>query len=121
MVFVPVPFTDLSGGKRRPALVVSPGDAGFDGEDLILCAITSRVPRTLSEWEVLLEADDLMEEKLPRKSMVKVGKLFTMHRGLVAARYGIVKDQKLREVLARLRRLFALEDPAKERNPSYPG
>ncbi|HET7480711.1 MAG TPA: type II toxin-antitoxin system PemK/MazF family toxin [Rubrobacteraceae bacterium] len=76
---------------------------------MILCAITSRVPRILSDWEVLLEAHDLMEEKLPRRSMVKVGKLFTMHKGLVAARYGALKEQKLHEVLERLQNLFALD------------
>ncbi|MEJ7870921.1 MAG: type II toxin-antitoxin system PemK/MazF family toxin [Rubrobacteraceae bacterium] len=64
VVFVPFPFTDLSGRKRRPALVVS---SGFDGEDVILCAITSRVPRTPSAWDVILEAHDMVEQKLPKK------------------------------------------------------
>ncbi len=35
-----------------------------------------------------------------------------MHKGLIAARYGTVKEQKLREVLKGLRYLFTLEDPA---------
>ena len=39
VVLVPFPFTDLSGAKRRPGLVVSP--VGFHPQDLILCAITS--------------------------------------------------------------------------------
>jgi len=43
-----VPFTDLSGRKRRPALVISP--IGFDEENLILCAITSRVPEVPRSW-----------------------------------------------------------------------
>ena len=86
---VPFPFTDLSGRKRRPALVVSP--EGFDGEDLILCAITSQLPRTPSDWEVPLEARDMADDELPKKSIVKAGKLFTMHERLVAARYGAVK------------------------------
>jgi len=77
VVFVPFPFTDLSGRKRRPALVVSPD--GFDQEDLILCAITSRVPQTPSAWEVVLEAQDMADEALPKRSVVKTGKLFTMH------------------------------------------
>jgi mRNA-degrading endonuclease toxin of MazEF toxin-antitoxin module len=104
---VPFPFTDLSGRKRRPALVVSP--EGFDGEDLILCAITSQLPRTPSDWEVPLEARDMADDELPKKSIVKAGKLFTMHERLVAARYGAVKEQKLQEVLEALRGLFALE------------
>jgi mRNA-degrading endonuclease toxin of MazEF toxin-antitoxin module len=107
VVLVPFPFTDLSGRKRRPALVVSPGR--FHDEDLILCAITSRVPERLSAWEVPLAAGDMAEEELPRTSIIKVSKLFTMHKKLVAARYGTVKEQKLQIVLERLRSLFACE------------
>ncbi|MGH3088030.1 MAG: type II toxin-antitoxin system PemK/MazF family toxin, partial [Rubrobacteraceae bacterium] len=58
VVLVPFPFTDLSGRKRRPALVVSP--EGFHGEDLILCAITSQLSDKLSEWEAPLEASDMV-------------------------------------------------------------
>jgi len=39
-VLVPFPFTDLTGRKQRPALVVS--SVGMHSEDVILCAITSR-------------------------------------------------------------------------------
>lgn len=104
VVLVPFPFSDLSGRKRRPALVVSP--AGFHEEDLILCAITSQVPETLSEWDASLVAEDMVEEKLPKKSVVKVGKLFTMHRRLIAGDFGTAKEQKLDEVLDKLRKLF---------------
>jgi hypothetical protein len=50
------------------------------------------------------------EEELPKESVVKVGKLFTTHRSLIASRFGIVKEEKLREVLGRLRALFAGDD-----------
>jgi mRNA interferase MazF len=110
VVLVPFPFTDLSGRKRRPALVVSP--ESFHAEDLILCAITSRVPERLSAWEVPLAAKDMVEEKLPRESVVKVGKLFTTHRSLIAGRFGIVNEEKLVEVLGRLRALFAGDEGA---------
>jgi len=105
---VPFPFTDLSGRKRRPALVVSP--AGFHEEDLILCAITSRVPEQLSAREVSLAAGDMVEEVLPKESVVKVGKLFTTHRSLIAGRFGAVKEEKLEEVLAQLRSLFSCDE-----------
>lgn len=105
VVLVPFPFTDLSGSKRRPALVVSP--ESFHDEDLILCAITSQVSQHVSEQEVLLEAEDMVEEQLPKRSVIKPGKLFTMHRSLVASRYGSVKQYKLLEVLRTLRETFA--------------
>ena len=104
VVLVPFPFTDLSGSKRRPALVVSP--ESFHDEDLILCAITSQVPQDVSEREVLLESGDMTEEQLPKRSMIKPGKLFTMHRNLIASRYGTVKQYKLLEVLRTLREIF---------------
>ena len=54
IVLVPFPFTDLTDQKRRPALVVSP-DA-FDPEDLVLCAITSRLSgRLLTSLQRLFE------------------------------------------------------------------
>lgn len=104
VVLVPFPFTDLSGRKRRPALVVSP--EGFNDEDLVLCAVTSRLPERLSEWDVALEAGDMVEEKLPKRSIVKVGKLFAMHRDLIAKKFGTVKERKLQEVLGKLRAFF---------------
>jgi hypothetical protein len=41
--------------------------------------------------------------------VVKVGKLFVMHHRLIAARFGTLKEQKLREILARLSELFAID------------
>ncbi|MGV0106530.1 hypothetical protein [Nostoc sp. DSM 114167] len=38
VVIVPFPFSDLTGTKRRPALVI----ATFQRDDLILCQITSQ-------------------------------------------------------------------------------
>ncbi len=49
----------------------------------------------------------MTDATLPRRSVVKVGKLFTMHRNLIAGSYGSVKESKLREVLGRIRDLFA--------------
>ena len=38
VVVLPFPFSDLSNSKKRPALVV----ANLEGEDIILCQITSK-------------------------------------------------------------------------------
>ena len=49
----------------------------------------------------------MVEEMLPKRSVVKVGKLFTIHRSLIARQFGTVKDYKLEEILSKLRTLFA--------------
>ncbi len=38
VVIIPFPFSDLSGSKRRPALVL----ADLPGDDILLCQITSQ-------------------------------------------------------------------------------
>ena len=89
-----VPFTDLTGRKQRPALVVSP--VGVHRDDLILCAITSHVPGSLSAWDVRLDASDLLERRLPRPSIIQVAKLFTAHRSLLRGRFGTLDRQARR-------------------------
>ena len=104
VVLVPFPFTDLSGSKQRPAVVVSP--EGFRAEDVVVCAVTSQVPARLSEWEVPLSAGDLEERRLPKPSVILVGKLFTIHRELIRGRFGRLRREKHADVLRRLRALF---------------
>jgi hypothetical protein len=61
----------------------------------------------LSEWDAFLDAEDMVAENLPRQSVVKVGKLFSMHRSLVARRFGMLKEHKLEKILGKLRALLA--------------
>jgi mRNA interferase MazF len=41
VVVAPLPFSDLTSSKKRPALVV----AGLTGDDFLLCQITSQAHR----------------------------------------------------------------------------
>jgi mRNA interferase MazF len=52
IVLVPFPFTDQTGAKKRPAVVVS--SAAYNGarRDLVLMAITSQVRATTGVGEV---------------------------------------------------------------------
>jgi len=96
---VPFPFTDLSGSKRRPTLVVSP--EGFHREDVILCGITSQVLGIPGRSDVTLATSDLLEASLTKPSLILAGKLFTMHQALIVA-FGRVTVAKLVEVQERL-------------------
>jgi mRNA interferase MazF len=43
VVVIPFPFSDLSGSKRRPALVL----VDLPGDDIILCQITSQYSKDI--------------------------------------------------------------------------
>jgi mRNA interferase MazF len=92
VVVVPFPFSDLSGSKRRPALVV----AELEGEDIILCQITSKA-RT-DKYALPLEAADFATGSLPQPSVIRTNKLFTAESGMVLYQAGVLSESKMQEV-----------------------
>ncbi|TKS59017.1 MAG: growth inhibitor [Nitrospira sp.] len=55
LVLVPFPFTDQSAVKRRPAVVVSSPAYHRARPDLLIMAVTSQQPSTLSVGEVQVQ------------------------------------------------------------------
>ncbi len=65
VVVIPFPFSDLTQTKRRPALVIS----ALEGDDVILCQITSRTIR--DNYAILLEDKDFKTGELKQSSNVR--------------------------------------------------
>jgi mRNA interferase MazF len=82
IVLTRFPFTDLSGDKRRPALVVSRDNDRRP--DLVVCFITS-VPRQGPDMAPLA-ASPGTGLKVP--SVVRFDKLATLDRSVIAGRLG---------------------------------
>lgn len=102
VVLVPFPFTDLSAIKQRPALVLSPDRSNKVRPDLVVAAITSQIPTTPGGDEVLLSGNELKETGLPKRSIVKLSKIFTIHQGLIRKKIGHVSDSTRAEILEKL-------------------
>ena len=105
VVLVSFPFTDLTSAKRRPALVISPDSLNQLNQDLILLAITSQV--TGEEQGLVLEESDFLEGKLPKRSVIKLTKIFTIHSTLVVKKFCRIKPEKVAGVLGRIRKFFS--------------
>ena len=75
IVLVSFPFTDLSSSKRRPALVVSPESFNQTMQDVVLAAITTQ---GVDDSPFTIDQDDCIDGILPKRSVVKPAKLFTM-------------------------------------------
>jgi mRNA interferase MazF len=84
VVLLNFPFSDLSGAKLRPAVVVAVVDQG----DFIACQVTSRHAADA----VALRASDFVQGGLQRDSYARPGKLFTANRSIVAKRVGQVQE-----------------------------
>lgn len=93
---VPFPFSDLSQAKRRPALVV----AALDGDDVILCQITSRTVR--DRYAVPLDDRDFADGGLHQPSHARPNRLFTADRAILLYRVGRLKQDKMDEIVDRV-------------------
>ena len=71
---------------------------------LVVAAITSQIPDVVGEDEILLSDTDLRTAGLPKASMIKVGKIFTIHQGLIRKKLGHVPDLTLQNILQKLLR-----------------
>ena len=75
------PYTDLTGDKRRPVLVLSSDN---DGADVIVCAITSR-PHD-GPCDITVDPSPTNGLKVP--SRVQFDKIATLERGIIAGQLG---------------------------------
>lgn len=93
IVILPFPFSDLSNSKRRPALVIGTPD----GEDIILCQITSKKVR--DHYALTLSPGDLSDGALNAVSNVRPNRIFTADRKIILYQLGKLKPKKLKEVV----------------------
>jgi mRNA interferase MazF len=92
VVTVPFPYTDLSGRKPRPALVLAA--AGYN--DWIIAQITSN-PYS-DPFAVELSTSHFLRGGLPHTSFVRPSKLFTANESLAIDTLGFVTANVLTQV-----------------------
>ena len=100
VVLVPFPFTDQSGTKKRPAVVVSSHDYNANRRDIVIMAITSQVRMPLGYGEAMVA--DWQGAGLVKASVLKPV-FTTIAQGLVIRTMGSLTadDAKmLRDVIA---------------------
>jgi mRNA interferase MazF len=94
LVLIPVPFTDLSATKKRPVLVISNDKYNADSQDMIVAAVTSN----LIQQGVSLTNEDLTQGQLPKPSIIRSDKVYTLNQRIVVKRIGNVADNVLNDV-----------------------
>ena len=106
VVLVAFPFTDLSGVKRRPAVIVG----RVQTNDLLLAFITSRtgVRRSPSSHQLAPSDPEFLTSGLKVASTVRLDRLATLHRRLVTRRLGTIGPQTSLAVERCLRHVLAL-------------
>jgi mRNA interferase MazF len=85
VVLVPFPFTDQTGAKKRPAVVVSSSGYNSGRRDIVIMAITSQVREPLPFGETMVS--DWQDGGLVKASVIKPV-FATIEQGLVIRNMG---------------------------------
>ena len=102
IVLIPVPFSDLSYTKQRPVLVVSNNYHNFSSLDMIVVAITSN----LVQNGIVIETSDLTAGILPKKSIIRYDKIYTLDQNIVTKRFGVISEVVLTKVVSEINNLM---------------
>jgi len=101
LVLVPFPFTDLSGSKTRPALVLVD-----QPRDVTVAFISTQLAKA--------EANDVSltptkKNGLKKTSIIKLSKIATLEKQLFLGKLGEVSPSKLREIDQNLLKIFQIK------------
>ena len=96
VVVVLFPFSDLSSAKKRPALVL----ATPDGDDVILCQITSRL--VLDRYAILIGEGDFSSGSLRQDSNVRPTRIFTADKKIIQYTAGHLNDNAITAIVDRV-------------------
>ena len=69
IVLVPFPYSDLTGKKVRPALIMSSSEFNKD-EDVIICALTSSIKKR--PYSITITAKETVNKELRDESQIRV-------------------------------------------------
>ena len=100
VVLVPLPFTDQSGAKKRPAVIVSGNAYNTGRRDLVIMAITSQVRQPLGFAEALVA--NWQAAGLIKPSVLKPV-FTTIEQGLVVRTMGKLSADDLRALRETIR------------------
>ena len=92
IVVLPFPFSDLSGFKSRPAVIV----ADMQGDDVVLCQITGT--QRDDDYTIHLDDYNFIHGNLQGESLIRANKIFTIDKRIIFYKVGMLKDEKLKEV-----------------------
>lgn len=107
VVLVAFPFTDLSTTKMRPALVISSDSYNHSSLDIVVAAITSHIPKKVPTTDILLSPDDQREAGLPKRSLVRLGKVVTLDQRLIRKKLGQLANPTLGYLTTELHRILS--------------
>lgn len=104
IILVPFPFSDQTGRKVRPALIVSNDNYNETNDDVIVCAITTVLKP--SKYAVVIEQKDIEEGILYQKSTVKTENILKINKNIIIKKITSLKKETFSKITDILEEIF---------------
>jgi len=102
IILIPFPFTDLTGSKNRPALVLSVSEL-----DVTVTFISTQI-QWKEETDILLQPNP--KNGLKKESLIRLSKIATIDKDLVFGRLGRIDNAILKLINKNLIVIFQLDE-----------
>ncbi len=99
-LLIPFPFSDQSGRKIRPVIVISNDEFNNYSGDVIVVGVTSNISK--DRYTLQLNNTDFEEGKLLTQCCIKVENILRIDKELVLRKIGKIKREKLKIIISRL-------------------
>ncbi len=106
IVLVPFPFSDLTGLKQRPALVISSEDSQLETGQAICMMITSAAPKLTTDYSLT----SWQRSGLLKPSIVKVNRVFTINSDLIKRDMGELPTKDIENIRLRLFHILSFQN-----------
>jgi len=100
IVLIPFPFTDLSGNKNRPAIVLI-----TEKDDVTVCFISTQFSHQKG-FDVVITPS--CKNGLKKESLARINKMATLDRDLILGRLGALEEKYIQKINSGLIRLLDL-------------
>lgn len=102
VILIPFPFAEITDVKIRPAVIIAVTKDKY--QDIIICAISSVTPTTLSENEILINSS--ITNSLKVNSIIKVDRIVTLKQKDIIDYIGYLTTSELALLKVKFHNLF---------------
>jgi mRNA interferase MazF len=102
IVLTPFSYTDLSGAKLRPVLLLRQASTRFD--DWLVCMVSSQVQQAEAGFDEIITPNDadFSASGLKTSSVLRLSRLCVLDGTLLIGSIGAIEDERLLQVRQRL-------------------
>ncbi len=100
LLLVPFPFSDQSGRKVRPVIVISNNEFNKYSDDVIVIGVTSNILK--DKYTINLTNDNLDEGRLFTSCSIKIENVLKLDKDLVVKKIGRINKETLKNIIDKL-------------------